>query len=357
MSRGQQVRTDQVEGRIDNAGVVIRPAEPDDYARARAIQWSAGWKDAPGAHRYWPAPDVEWISGHYFREFVAEVDGVVAARIGLEAYCPPFAELANLCVRPDYRRRGLGEMLTIAGQQEAARMGFPFLFLQTEMDNLGAQHLYASQDWVPTAYGKMLRMVKLLDYPLLARFKRDHPLYQYRCTPDAAAPRTWNMEWYAYITDDKLNLTLESGSSRSDSAGIAPALTGFDWNVGQGERRLVLKLQREQIADIEPGHHIEMEIVATNAGKRMECGVFQMVLPQGVRITSPATHVEQAFAWSLAPGETIRQPLVVQVEPQFDSAALWYLNYASVPVSVEAFWEGHRALLCTSLHMAAPVPE
>src|SRR5580658_5727700 len=116
-----QDRTDQNVDQIDGSGVVIRAAELDDYARARAVQWSAGWKDAPKAHRFWPAHDVEWVNGHYFREFIAEVDGVVAARIGLEAYCPPFAELANLCVRPDYRRHGLGQMLTSAGQREAAR--------------------------------------------------------------------------------------------------------------------------------------------------------------------------------------------------------------------------------------------
>ena len=162
------------------------------------------------------------------------------------------------------------------------------------------------------------------------------------------------MEWYAYITDDRLMLTLESGASRSDSAGIAPALTGCDWKIHQGDRRLILKLIREDIADIEPGHHIELEIEATNAGKRTECGLFQMVLPQGVIITNPATNVERAFSWSLAPNETIRQPVVVQVEPQFDVAALWYLNYASIPVSVEAFWEGHSALLNTSLPMATP---
>jgi hypothetical protein len=198
-------------------------------------------------------------------------------------------------------------------------------------------------------------MVKLLDYPLLAGFKRDHPLYQYHCTPDANAPRTWQMEWYAYITDDRLKLTLESGASRSDSAGIAPALTGCDWKVDLGGRRLILKVDREQIVDIEPGHHIELVIEATNAGKRRESGVFQMVLPQGIRITNPSTNVDQVFTWSLEPGETIRQPVLVQVEPEFDVAALWYLNYASIPVSVETFWEGQSALLCTCLPMAAPI--
>jgi ribosomal protein S18 acetylase RimI-like enzyme len=348
MSGGKKDRTVQ----NNESRVVIRAAEPDDYARARAVQWSAGWKDAPENHRYWPAHDVEWANRHYFREFVAEVDGVVAARIGLEAYCPPFAELVNLCVRPDFRRHGLGQALTNAGQREAARMGFSILFLQTEMNNLEAHRLYAAQDWVPTAYGKMLRMVKMLDYPLLTGFKRDHPLHQYRCIPDSTAERTWYMEWYAYITDDRIRLTLESGASRSESAGMAPCITGCDWSVGQGARWLILKLTRENISNIEPGHHIELEIEATNSGTRTETGVFQMVLPPGIRVASPTTNTEQTFSWNLAPGESMRQPVVVQVEPQFDAAALWYLNYTSIPVSVETYWEGHRALMCTSLPMA-----
>ena len=342
--------------RGDRSGVVIRPAEQDDYARARAVQWSAGWKDAPEFHRHWPPPDVDWVNRHYFREFVAEVDGVIAARIGLEAFCPPFAELVNLCVLPEYQRHGLGHLLTRAGQREAARMGFSALFLQTEIDNYGAHRLYKAQDWVPTSYGKMLRMVKLLDNQLLAGFKRTHPLYQYRCSPIDGAQRMWGMEWYAYVTEDSLRLTLEGGASRSDSDGIGPAISGCDWSVGQGARQLSIHLAKEVLLDVEPGHHIEMEIVATNAGTRAESGVFQMVLPEGVSISHPETNISRTFGWSAEPGETVRQPVVIQIEPQFDAGALWYLNYASVPICVETFWEGHRALLSTSLPMAVPRP-
>lgn len=336
--------------------IKLRPAEPEDRARARAVQWAVGWKEAPDTHRYWPSADPDWVAGHHFREFVAEVDGVIAARIGLEAYCPPFAELVNLCVRPDYRRLGLGQMLTRAGEQEAARRGFPLLFLQTEIDNHAAHRLYTAQHWVPTAYGKMLRMLKLLDYPLLTDFCRTHPLNQYWCSPIADTPRAWNMEWHAYVTEDYLRLRLEGGASQSDSDGIGPALTACDWRVGQGERQLSMHLQREAAMDIEPGHHVGLELTVSNQGKRMESGVFQMALPHGLRVSNPATNATRAFVWQAAPGETVRQPVVIQIEPTFDARALWYLNYASVAVSVEVFWEGRRALLSASLPMAVPPP-
>lgn len=341
---------------LDGSAVVVRASEPEDRSRANIVRWSAGWIDPPTRHRFWPDADADWQAGHYFREFIAEVDGVLAARVGLEAYRQPFAELIDLCVRPDYQRRGLGEMLTRRCEEEAGRRGFNALFLQTEMDNLAAHRLYTGLGFVPTAYGKMLRMVKFFDYPLIAAFQRTHPLCQYWCTPIPDTPRAWNLEWHAYITEDYLRLRLEGGASQSDSEGIGPALTGLEWRVGQGARSLHVQITPEAVRDIEPGHHVALELSVRNNGKRMESGVWQMVLPQGVSISSPATNQIRAFTWEVAPGEQATQSVVLQVEPDFDVAALWYLNYNSLPVCCETFWEGHRAMLSASLPMAVPPP-
>lgn len=341
---------------LDGSSVVVRASEPEDKSRANIVRWSAGWLDPPTRHRTWPEADAEWQVRHYFREFIAEVDGVLAARVGLEAYRQPFAELIDLCVRPDYQRRGLGELLTRRCQEEAALRGFTALFLQTEMDNLGAHRLYTGLGFVPTAYGKMLRMVKFLDYPLIAAFQRTHPLCQYWCTPIADTPRAWNLEWHAYITEDYLRLRLEGGASQSDSERIGPALTGLEWRIGQGERSLHIQIAPEAVHDLEPGHHAALELSVTNNGKRMESGIWQMVLPPGVVVSSPATNQIKAFTWEVAPGEQIKQSLVLQVEPGFDNSPLWYLNYDSLPVCCETFWEGHRAMLSVSLPLAVPPP-
>jgi ribosomal protein S18 acetylase RimI-like enzyme len=336
--------------------LVIRVAEPEDRLRTNAVRWAVGWKGAPAQHSHWPEADADWQTRHYFREIVAEVDGVIAARVGLEAYQPPFAQLVDLCVRPEYRRRGLGEQLTRACQEAATRRGFRALFLQTELDNSSAHRLYASLGFVPTAYGKMLRMVKFLDYPLIDDFRRAHPLNQYWCTPAKDRERTWDMEWHAYITEDYLRLRLEGGSTQSDSAGIGPALTGLVWRVGQGARQLEVKMQPEATHDLEPGDHVALDLLVENRGQRMERGVFQMLLPPGVMVSSPATNQERVFLWETAPGEQITQPVVLQIEPSFDADALWHLNYGSLPICMETYWEGHRALLSVSLHLAVPPP-
>lgn len=336
--------------------IVLRAAEIDDRPRTNAVQWSAGWQEPPTRHRIWPEADADWQARRYYKEYVAEVDGVIAARVGLEAYRPPFAELCNLSVRPDYQRRGLGKMLTQTCLREAARRGFVALFLQTELDNRGAHHLYTGMDFVPTAHGKMLRLLKFLDYPLLADFRRLHPLNQYRCLPAGETGSHWNLEWHGYICDDLLRLRLEGGSCQSDSDGIGPALTACDWRIDAGARQLSLELQRENARDLEPGNHVELQITLRNTGKRMESGTFQMILPPGVEISAASPGANRAFTWEAAPGEEIVQPVTLLIEEHFDAGTLWYLNYDSLSVSVESYWEGHRALLSTSLPMAAPPP-
>jgi ribosomal protein S18 acetylase RimI-like enzyme len=347
---------DTTRARVGNSEIVVRVAEADDRPRAREVQWAVGWKEPPAQHRTWQEADADWQARRYYREFVAEVDGVVAARVGLEAYRQPFAELIDLCVRPEYRRLGLGEMLTLACEREAARRGFRALFLQTEMDNGAAHRLYTGLDFVPTAYGTMLRMVKLVDCTLLTDFKRAHPLTRYSCAPAPGEERAWMLEWHAYITEDYLRLRLEGGASRSDSEGVGPAITSCDWCTGQGERALSLGLKPEAVRDIEPGHHVEATVTVTNRGRGVEGGVIQLLLPPGIQITSPATNREQVFLWQAAPGETVTQPVVVHVERTFDASILHELNYGSVPISAEIYWERRRMLLNASLPFALPRP-
>ena len=348
--------SDAVRIRMANSEIDLRAAESEDRPRAREVQWAVGWKEAPSEHRNWPEADADWQARRYYREIVAEVDGVIAARVGLEAYRQPFAELIDLCVRPEYRRLGLGEMLTRECERESAKRGFRALFLQTEMDNAAAHRLYTGLGFVPTAYGTMLRMVKLIDCTLLTDFRRAHPLTRYSCAAAPGEARARILEWHAYITDDYLRLRLDGGASRSDSDGIGPAITGCDWCTEQGERALSMRFTPEAVRDIEPGHHVETTITVTNLGRRVEGGVFQMILPPGIRIASPATNLEKVFLWQAAPGETITQPVVLHIEPAFDASILYDLNYGSVPVSTEIYWERRRILLNASLPFAQPVP-
>lgn len=341
----------------DGTEIVLRDAAEADRPRTRAIRWSAGWAEPPHQHRVWQEADEDlWVNHHYYREFVAEVGGVVAARVGLEAFRPPFAEICDLAVRPEFRRRGLGRHLTQKCLEEAARRDFVAVFLQTELTNHASHRLYHNLGFVPTAQGKMLRLVKFINYPLLADFLNTYPLTSYQCvnTPDAS--RTWRLCWNAYVTASHLHLTLEGGASQSDSEGVGPALTAFDWKEASTERHIVVEIESEKRKDIEIGDYVELKIRAKNHGTRKESGIFKMLLPPDVRVSSPRANQNRVFEWSLAPGENLTQEVEIQIEPSFDNSPLWFLNYGSLPVCMETYWEGHRALLSTNLAMAIPPP-
>ena len=341
---------------MEDSAITLRASEPEDRPRSRAILSAVGWIEPPTTHRIWAEADADWQARRYLKEIVAEADGVIAGRVALEAYRQPFAEICGLSVRPDYRRRGLGQKLTRACEREAARRGFSFLFLQTDLNNEQGHRLYSRMGFLPTARAGMLRMVKFMDCLLLHSFCDKRPLAQYSCVPIPDAARNWLLAWRDYVSEDALTFQLEGGASEYDSDGIGPALTAFSWRVDSGKRDLSLRLNREDVRDLEPGHHVEIEMMLENRGQRMESGVFQMILPPGIRVSSPETNVTQAFGFQIAPGETVTQPVVVQVEPDFDATPLHYLNYKSLPVSVETHWEGHRALLSVSLPLAAPRP-
>lgn len=334
----------------------VRDSDEEDRPRTRLVRWSAGWTEPPAQHRLWTGFSEEWTSRRFFREFVAEADGVIAARVGLEAFCPPFAEISDLSVRPEFRRGGLGRTLTQKCLEEAAKRNFAAVFLQTELDNRAAHHLYRNMDFFPATQGKMLRMVRFLDYPLLAAFRNAYPLNQYRCAALPDAPHRWLMEWSATVSASVLRLELAGGATKSESDGVAPALRSFDWRSVEEERGLEAAFDSEALRDIEPEHYVELAIRARNHGKKREAGVFEMILPPGVRVSSPRTNQKRVFQWELAPGEELVQTVEVQIEADFDASALWYLNYGSLPISMETYWAGNRALLSTSLPMAIPPP-
>ena len=71
--------------------------------------------------------------------------------------------------------------------------------------------------------------------------------------------------------------------------------------------------------------------------------------------TRPATNAVQVFRWEVAPDETVTQPVTVQIDRSFDASVLQHLNYSNLSICMEAYWEGHRALLSTSIPMAVPL--
>jgi len=110
----------------------LLPIEADLFGAER---WSAAM--------FWN----ELAQGHYYR--VAVQDGEVVGYAGLAVTAPDEASVANIAVRRNRQRRGIGEALLADLLAQADRCAASRVFLEVAVDNQPAQRLYRRYGFTP----------------------------------------------------------------------------------------------------------------------------------------------------------------------------------------------------------------
>ena len=157
---------------------------------------------------------------------VARIDGVVVARAFFEAELYPFAELQNLYVAPEYRGKGVGTRIVADIVKRAAELGYLAIHIQTHLDNMTAQKLYLRHGFIPAQQGKMLRMIRFINLPLLSSFLSAHPLVRFDSRAIEGDDRRWLLEWSSLTNTDKLAIHVAGGSCQAENNGFAPGVVG-----------------------------------------------------------------------------------------------------------------------------------
>lgn len=78
---------------------------------------------------------------------VAEEDGKLIGYVGSQSVAPE-ADVMNLAVAPEWRRKGIGRALMTALIAQLHNRGITALFLEVRVGNAPAQHLYRSLGFV-----------------------------------------------------------------------------------------------------------------------------------------------------------------------------------------------------------------
>ena len=127
------------------AAIITRPFAPGDVAAILEIQgtaqeiaqWRAGDYERLAQERGGVILMAEWKG-------TAGATGFAAARVlGAEA------EVQNLAVRPEFRRRGVGRQLLRAIHEHLAAAGVERVFLEVRVSNQPALDLYRSCGYTP----------------------------------------------------------------------------------------------------------------------------------------------------------------------------------------------------------------
>lgn len=287
----------------------------------------------PGKAFIWPSADE--LSEVRSREpLVATLDGVCAGRCFFEAEHYPFAELQNLVVVPQYRRRGVGGTLVADAVKRASELGYPAIHLQVKKDNTTAHALYVRHGFLPAQQGAdMMRMIRFLDYPALAMFLARHPLALLGSSHEDSGSH-WQMKWSDTASHDSISVSLSGGSCQADSDGFGPGIGAFELKCAETSFRAAVSCQNE----VAIGQDFMINLSIENSGQSEINATCRLLLNYGF---APGGGTNESPTLRVAPGASNKAALPVVVTETFDTDFWKYSCFRSVPVCVEVFIRDH----------------
>jgi len=340
-------------GRAQEEVVVrdLRDSEAYDHSLCRRL---AGLESLPKRHGVWPRPqdpDQELRGGV---TLVALVDGLLVGRAILEAPYQPYCELVNLCVRPDYRGRGVATAIVRESIRRAREMGSKYMVLQECLEDTQARGIYEKAGFLNATVGEMQRLIHLLDVPLVSAFLQDHPDAEFVSEPATDfGERWWRLRWEA--DREHVTLYLHGGSCQSDSDGFQPVVQACEF--ARGDLALSARVDMPKtVSRGELGQYrspqrglADLTVTVHNPGRTKFHGAIRAVLlPDTEPVSEFAAAAPQI---ELEPGDTATVRLPIRVRPEFRCEGQRFNSYPSAPFTAEICWEGGSILLSAAVRV------
>jgi len=135
-----------------------------------------GWKFSPKLTNIWKS------LRNYSKVLIALSDDRVVGKVTLDVAFPPYAEIVNLIVHPEYQRKGIGTKLIEECIKISESKGHNIQFLMTEYDNIPALNLYKKFNFYPAILSKrkQLWLFRFGKGSFVENFLRTHPLFEFK---------------------------------------------------------------------------------------------------------------------------------------------------------------------------------
>lgn len=135
-----------------------------------------GWKFSPKLITIWKS------LRNYSKVLIALSDDRVVGKVTLDVAFPPYAEIVNLIVHPEYQRKGIGTKLIEECIKISESKGHNIQFLMTEYDNIPALNLYKKFNFYPAILSKrkQLWLFRFGKGSFVENFLKAHPLFEFK---------------------------------------------------------------------------------------------------------------------------------------------------------------------------------
>jgi len=135
-----------------------------------------GWKFSPKLINIWKG------LRKYSKVLIALSDDRVVGKVTLDVAFPPYAEIVNLIVHPEYHGKGIGTKLIEECIKISKSKGHNIQFLMTEYDNIPALNLYKKFNFYPVILSKrkQLWLFRFGKGSFVEDFLETHPLFEFK---------------------------------------------------------------------------------------------------------------------------------------------------------------------------------
>jgi len=130
--------------------IIVREATMNDTKGLIKLYVSSGWK----VNEEYVVKSIEFSNNNdYSKLFVLDFKGKVVGRAILDTVFPPYAEIVNVVVHPDYRGMGLGSYLVKECIKRAIRAGYNVIYLMCDPLDRRLHKFYSRIGFLPGILG------------------------------------------------------------------------------------------------------------------------------------------------------------------------------------------------------------
>ena len=214
------------------SSIKIRGVRAEDADSLIKLYNSIGWKlSERQAHRI-----VDFsINCDYSKMFIAELNGKIIGKVTLDTVFPPYAEIVNVVVHPNYWGRGIGSKLIGKCINMAVKLNHNIIYLMCDPSNEKVHKFYAKIGFKPAILGnpKKPRNDMWLYYfgkeTIVKKFLEKHSFAEFHVSKRRRMfhkLRVYSMKWRDPITEDNLEILVKGQPGQPLKNGTMPRIAG-----------------------------------------------------------------------------------------------------------------------------------
>ena len=212
--------------------VYIREVEKEDVEDLIELYTLTGWKlDIEHANRMIE----QFAKSNYSKILVADLNGKVVGKVTLDTVFPPYAEIVNLVVHPDYQGKGVGSRLVEECINRAVKTGYNVVYLMCDPLDQRIHKFYAKLGFLPGILGDLggprgdMWLYYFGEGSFVKKFLNDHPFAEFKVSRGKTNFHMvgfYSMRWTDPISNDSLEVFIRGQPGQPLEGGTMPRIGG-----------------------------------------------------------------------------------------------------------------------------------